>query len=189
MSSEERQPPSAATLARLISHPLRTHVLFKYVEGVTSPSRIAAGLIVPLNVVSYHTQVLFRGGALELVRTVPKRGAREHFYRAVLPADIEDAEWTELPVKLRRVLTRAVIDGSARESADALAAGGMDGAATHLSRSYFLLDDDGERELAAVLRETLERANAIDQACRERRADGATPHELVVMSFRRASRP
>jgi hypothetical protein len=163
MSTEAREPPSAGTLARLISHPLRTHVLFKYVEGVTSPSRIAAALRVPVNVVSYHTQVLVRAGALELVRTVPKRGAREHFYGAVLPADIEDAEWTELPVKLRRVLTRAVIDGSAREA--------------------------GERELAALLRETLERANAIDQACRERNADGAAPHELVVMSFRRTSRP
>jgi hypothetical protein len=189
MSTEAREPPSAGTLARLISHPLRTHVLFKYVEGVTSPSRIAAALRVPVNVVSYHTQVLVRAGALELVRTVPKRGAREHFYGAVLPADIEDTEWTELPIKLRRVLTRAVIDGSARESADALAAGGMDGAATHLSRSYFLLDEEGERELAVLLRETLKRANAIDQACRERNPDGAAPHELVVMSFRRTSRP
>jgi DNA-binding transcriptional ArsR family regulator len=189
MSTEARDPPSARTLARLISHPLRTHVLFKYVEGVTSPSRIAAALHVPVNVVSYHTQVLVRAGALELVRTQPRRGAREHLYRAVLPADIEDAEWTELPVKLRRVLTRAVIDGSARESADALAAGGMDGAATHLSRSYFLLDEEGERELAVLLRQTLERANAIDRACRERHADGATPHELVVMSFQRTSRP
>jgi hypothetical protein len=189
MHSGERDAPRAEVVARLIRHPLRMHVLFKYLEGVTSPVRIAAALPAPLNVVSYHTAVLHRAGALVLVRTVPRRGSREHFYRAVLPGDIEDVAWTDLPLKLRRVLARAVIDGSMRESADALAGGGMDGATTHLSRSYFLLDHQGERELAALLRDTLVRANAIDHASRERRTDDVVSHELVVMSFQRSSSP
>src|SRR5215216_2760142 len=108
MSAGERDPPSAEALAQLIRHPLRQHLLFKYIEAVTSPSRIAAEWQSPLNVVSYHTKVLLGAGALELVRTARRRGAQEHFYRAVLPGDIEDIEWTHIPVKLRRVLARTV---------------------------------------------------------------------------------
>jgi DNA-binding transcriptional ArsR family regulator len=174
---------------RLFQHPLRLHVLFKYAEGVTSPTTIAASLGAPLNVVSYHTQVLLRAGAIELVHTERRRGAIEHFYRALLAIEIDDEEWCELPVKLRRVLSRAVIDGAVREAVDALAGGGMDGESTHLSRNYLVLDPQGQQELASLLRDVLARANAIGLASRERAAEDAVPYEVVVMSFERASSP
>jgi hypothetical protein len=177
------------TLARLLRHPLRSHVLFKYAEGVTSPSAIASALDAPLNVVSYHTQKLLRERAIELVRTERRRGAQEHFYRAVLAREIDDAEWSALPLKLRRVLVRAVIDGATRESVDALAHGGMDDASTHLSRSYFMLDELGRSELASLLRETYARANGIGRASRARGGEDAAPCELVMLSFERASCP
>jgi DNA-binding transcriptional ArsR family regulator len=177
------------TLARLVRHPLRSHALFKYAEAVTSPSSIASALDAPLNVVSYHTNVLLRAGAIELVRTERRRGAREHFYRAVLPREISDAEWNALPVKLRRVLVRAVIDGAVRESGDALMDGGMDDPSTHLSRSYLLLDEQGRSELASLLCETYARASAIDRASRARTRTPTAPYELIIMSFQRASRP
>jgi DNA-binding transcriptional ArsR family regulator len=176
-------------LSRLFRHPLRWHALFKYAEGVTSPRAIAADLRAPLNVVSYHTQVLLRAGAVELVRTERRRGATEHFYRAVVPLEIEDDEWRRLPLKLRRVLSRALIDGAMRESVDALAAGGMDSESTHLSRTYLVLDAQGQDELAALLRDVFARVNNIGEASHERAADDAVPHEVVVMSFERASRP
>jgi DNA-binding transcriptional ArsR family regulator len=178
-----------ATLARLVRHPLRSHALFKYAEEVTSPSSIAAALGAPLNVVSYHTNVLLRAGAIELVRTERRRGAAEHFYRAVLAREIGDDAWNALPGKLRRVLVRAVIDGVLRESGDALMRGGMDDPSTHLSRSYLLLDELGRSELASLLRETYTRANAIDRASRQRTRTNAAPYELVMMSFQRASSP
>lgn len=177
------------TLSRLFRHPLRWHALFKYAERTTSPSAIAADLGAPLNVVSYHTRVLLRAGAIELVRTERRRGATEHFYRTVSALEIGDAEWAVLPVKLRRVLARAFIDGAVRECVDALAGGGMDGELTHLSRSYFELDPQGQRELASLLRDTFDRASAIGEASRERAAGAAAPHEIVIMSFARGSRP
>jgi hypothetical protein len=189
MSADEREPRIAETLANLIKHPLRQHLLFRYIDEVTSPSRIAAEWETPLNVVSYHTQVMLKAGAVELVRKARRRGTYEHFYRAVLPWDIEDVDWITIPVKLRRVLSRTVIDGGVRDAADALAAGGMDGASTHVSRSYFVLDEQGRRELASVLRAALVRANTIDEDCRARGAAEATPHEVVIMSFQRSSSP
>lgn len=174
------------TLARLIRHPVRCYALFSYSERVTSPRAIAEASDVPLNVVSYHTQVLLREGAIELVRTERRRGAREHFYRAVLAVEIGDAQWSELPAKLRRPLVRGLIDAAAREAADALVAGGMDDALAHMSRVYFALDDRARRELAALLQETYERAKAIDRASRERATGDAVRHELVMMSFARS---
>jgi DNA-binding transcriptional ArsR family regulator len=177
------------TLVRLYRHPLRWHALFQYEEQVTSPRAVAAILDVPLNVISYHTQVLLSAGAIELVRTERRRGAIEHFYRAVTPLEIEDEEWRKLPVKLRRVLARRFIDGVKREYLDALTTGGIDHESAHLSRTYLGLDEQGERELASLLRETLVQANAIRDASRERDADTERRHEVVVMSFERASSP
>jgi DNA-binding transcriptional ArsR family regulator len=176
-------------LTRLFRHPLRWQALLRYAESVTSPKAVAADLGVRLNVVSYHTQVLLRAGAIELVRTERRRGAIEHFYRAATPHEIEDEEWRQLPVKLRRVVSRAFIDGAMRESIDALARGGMDSESTHLSRLYFMLDPQGQDELAAVLREAFTRANAVADVSRERAAENRVPCELVVMSFQRTSGP
>jgi DNA-binding transcriptional ArsR family regulator len=174
------------TLARLIRHPLRQHVLFKYTEGETSPRAIAMALGARLNVVSYHTQVLLRAGVLELVRTEPRRGATEHFYRATLGSVIEDAGWAKVPVGLRRVLVRRMLEATIEEVADAVPRGGMDDPTVHMSRSYFRLDREARSELSTVLRETFARAHQIARASGQ---NDAVPYELVIFSFERGSSP
>jgi hypothetical protein len=176
-------------LGKLLRHPLRQHLLFKYAESVTSPSDVADALEEKLNLVSYHTNVLLRAGCLELVRTERRRGAREHFYRAVLTSEIHDADWEQLPVRLRRALARLTIDATFREVGDALPRGGMDGASAHVSRSFLMLDREGRDALASLLRATIADAFAIERASRDRGADDEVPFELIVMSFERASRP
>ena len=183
MGRSARDRSQSETLAHLIRHPLRAHVLFEYTEGVTSPSRIAAKLGSPLNVVSHHTQVLLRAGAIEIVRTEPRRGAKEHFFRAVVPLVVEDDDWLKLPSKLRRAMVRGVVDGAFRQTADALVAGGMDGAETHVSRNYFSLDAQGSSELAELLRDTVARAGEIASASRERQREDAKSYELVILGF------
>src|SRR3954470_15333297 len=180
---------SRESLVRLYRHPLRWHVLFMYGEDVTSPSVVAAALEVPLNVISYHTRVLLSEGASELVRPERRRGATAHVYGAVTPLEIEDEEWPQLPIKLRRVLARRFIDGIRGEYVDALTTGGMDHESTHLSRTYLTLDEQGERELALLLRKMLARVNTIGDASRDPGAEGTRRREVVVMSFDRASSP
>jgi DNA-binding transcriptional ArsR family regulator len=174
------------TLARLIAHPVRLHLLYKYAEGATSPSAIAKESGTPLNVVSYHTQVLLRAGCIELVRTERRRGARERFYRAVLGSEIDDAAWSRLPVKLRRALARLIMDTSWREAGDALPHGGMDAGTAHVSRTLLSLDERGREELAELLVDTAARAREIGNRAR---STGTAPHQLVIFSFERASRP
>lgn len=176
-------------LARMIRHPLRQRLLFEYAECVTSPSRIAAAVGEPLNVVSYHTKVLLTAGYLALVRTERRRGAREHFYRTTMATAIEDAAWGRLPLTLRRALSRGLLDSVCREAADALPQGGMDPPSTHMSRSQFTLDVQGQWELAELLLDAFNRAHAINGASRARGGDDRANYELVIMSFERASRP
>jgi hypothetical protein len=186
---DSRRGSEVDALGKLLRHPLRQHVLFKYVESVTSPRDVADALGARLNLVSYHTQVLLDAGCLELARTERRRGARQHLYRAVLTGEIQDADWERLPTRVRRALVRLTIDVGFREAGDALPRGGMDGRETHVTRIYLTLDEEGRVALASLLQATVASAFEIDQASRRRSATGKAQCELIVMSFERASRP
>ena len=89
-------------LLRAISHPLR-HRLLGMLDGRTaSPNMLARELDLPLGRVSYHIRLLADLGAIELVRTEPRRGALEHFYRAVTTVWFSEADWQKLPRSARR---------------------------------------------------------------------------------------
>jgi DNA-binding transcriptional ArsR family regulator len=175
--------------ARAMAHPLRQVLLFRYARDVTSPSKIAQALGEPVNLVSYHTRVLRQAGCVELVRVEPRRGAREHFYRAVGRGEIEDAEWERLPVSGRRWAVRRVLEDVWGEATEALPSGGMDDRTTHISRQVLSLDDRGRLELAALLRATVDAAVEIERASRARGGDAESPAELVILQFMRASAP
>ena len=70
-------------LAKALSHPLRPRILQRLADGaVASPNQLAEALGERLGNVSYHVRILRELGLVELVRTEPRRGALEHFYRA-----------------------------------------------------------------------------------------------------------
>jgi hypothetical protein len=144
---------------------------------------------VRLNLVSYHTQKLFDAGYLQLVRTERKRGAHQHFYRAVAAGEIQDGDWEDLPTRLRRVLLRRTMDEMFKEAGDALPRGGMDRRDTHMSRSFLTLDEQGRAALASLLHTTFQTALEIQEESRRRDAADQMPCELIVMSFEPASRP
>ena len=72
-------------LISALSHPLRRKILRRARDPV-SPKQLADSLREPLGNVSYHMRELADAGLLEFVRTEPRRGAVEHFYRASRPA-------------------------------------------------------------------------------------------------------
>jgi DNA-binding transcriptional ArsR family regulator len=146
----------------------RQLLLGEYGERESTPSKLAEKLGVPLNLVAYHTNVLVDAGFVELVGTRRVRGAVEHTYRTVVGRDITDDEWAALPPKVRRALSRVLVDALSRDAYRALDEGGMDGGTTHLSRSYLQLDDRGREELAALLRSTLDAVGRIEAESRGR---------------------
>ena len=175
------------SLLRAISHPLR-HRLLGMLDGRTaSPNMLARELDLPLGRVSYHIRLLNDLGAIELVRTEPRRGALEHFYRAVTTVWFSEADWQKLPRSARRgILGQNLqhIFGSVTAAADG---GGFDNPASVVLRAPLELDEQGQNELAELLRDAIERAREINLRAAERRTNGngasSVATELAILHY------
>jgi DNA-binding transcriptional ArsR family regulator len=177
-----------AQIARVLSHPLRPRILqILTLRGEASPNEIAAELGVPLGTLSYHTRLLRDAGWIELVREVPRRGAVEHFYRAVRRPFLDDTQWDTLPTGVRRRLASMTIGQVLQTAAEAAEAGGLDRANAHVARVTLELDEEGWVELSALLGQALEDAERIQQRSNERRSSRAPgalqPSELAILHF------
>jgi DNA-binding transcriptional ArsR family regulator len=176
-------------LLKAISHPLR-HRLLSLLDGRTaSPNELARELGLPLGRVSYHIRLLHDLGAIELVATEPRRGALEHFYRAVTSAWFGEGDWARLPRSARRGILGHNLQQIFGWVTSAAEAGGFDNPSSEVLRIALELDEQGCEEVSRLARETVERARAINAASAERRAaDGSTPAvntELTILHFER----
>ena len=68
--------------AKAVAHPLRARILEALAGEARSPNQLAVEFNEPLGNVSYHVVVLRDLGMIDLIDTVPRRGALEHYYRA-----------------------------------------------------------------------------------------------------------
>jgi DNA-binding transcriptional ArsR family regulator len=80
MPEHSRQAHSTNIVQRALAHPIRARILTELEKGAASPSQLAEVVEQSIGVVSYHMRVLSEAGLAELVGTVPKRGALQHFY-------------------------------------------------------------------------------------------------------------
>ena len=69
-------------LVKALAHPLRVEILIILNERMASPNELSKELEEGLSQVSYHVKVLKDFECIEMVKTEPRRGAVEHYYRA-----------------------------------------------------------------------------------------------------------
>ncbi len=102
--AQTRTSPEGITqqLAKALAHPLRVRILSSLHKGISSPNQLAQELGEPLGNVSYHVKTLLEYDCVELVKTEPRRGAVEHFYRATERAFFSDADWAKIPASARK---------------------------------------------------------------------------------------
>src|SRR5919107_5509795 len=84
-------------IAKALSHPMRARILAILNERTASPNEISEMLDERLPNVSYHVRALLDLECIELVDTAQRRGAIEHYYRAVKRPFFSDADWPQLP--------------------------------------------------------------------------------------------
>jgi DNA-binding transcriptional ArsR family regulator len=186
------RPPgetSEARIAKALAHPLRARILQRLGERVASPGDLATELGAPLGVVSYHVRMLRDYDCVELVRTEPRRGALQHFYRATARPQLDTEQWRALPSGLRRELAGETLDDLVKDLAVAADAGLLDDPEVTLSRTPLELDERSWRKLNRLLARTLEQALAIAAESAGRNAEkGAAvfPAELAILHFKRA---
>jgi DNA-binding transcriptional ArsR family regulator len=172
----KRETASAvdSRMAKALAHPLRVQLLAALNEGVASPNELAKKLNEPLTNVSYHVRMLHDLGCIELVDTEPRRGALEHYYRAIVRPFFADRDWKKLPKNTRGSISDATLQFVWDDAAEAIKTGLFDERDDrHLSRSVLCVDEQGWDDLNALLSETLDRAMQIqaDAAGRAAKAD------------------
>src|SRR5215212_7945699 len=157
-SSTNGQSPagqtSEARIAKALAHPLRARILQRLGERVASPGDLAVELGAPLGVVSYHVRMLRDYECVELVRTEPRRGALQHFYKATARPNLDENQWRTLPAGLRRELTGETIQGLVDDLAQAADAGTLEDPDVVLSRTPLELDERGWKKLNRLLART-----------------------------------
>jgi DNA-binding transcriptional ArsR family regulator len=177
-------------LLKAIAHPLR-HRLLSMLDGRTaSPNELARELGLPLGRVSYHIRLLHDLGAIELVATEPRRGALEHFYRAVASAWFGEGDWTKLPRSARRGILGHNLQQIFTWVTAAAETSGFDHATSEVLHAALELDEQGREEVSRVARDAIARARAIHDAAAERHAGAADAEplittELTILHFER----
>src|SRR5688500_18924529 len=96
-------------LVKALGHPLRAQILTVLNERVASPNELAQETGEPLGNVSYHVRLLADLDCVELVRTEPRRGAVEHYYRATVPPWLDKSAWKSLPKSLRSSVSSSAL--------------------------------------------------------------------------------
>jgi DNA-binding transcriptional ArsR family regulator len=179
-------------LVKGLAHPLRIHILRVLENRVASPSEIAEEIGAPLGNVSYHVRFLARVGLIELTSTKPRRGAVEHYYRAVAGVNVTDQAWAQVPEVVKSGMIGATLDQAGRVIGAAASSGGFDRSDAVVSRREMVVDEQGFAELAAELNGLLERVKEIERDSAKRleetqdHAEAELDAGLVMMLFEAA---
>jgi DNA-binding transcriptional ArsR family regulator len=178
-------------LVKALSHPLRTRILQLLSDRVASPNEMARALGEPLGNVSYHVRILLQHECIELVRTEPRRGALEHFYRPLVRPMLGDLEWQALSPELRNELTGRTLVDLFTDAGAAAANAGFDTDHAHMIRMLFDLDEEGWKAMSALVARTLDDAMRIQEESVNRRAEGTSAGteaagEIGLLLFERA---
>ncbi|HEX8204711.1 MAG TPA: winged helix-turn-helix domain-containing protein [Solirubrobacteraceae bacterium] len=172
-------------IVKALAHPLRIRMLTVLNQRVASPSELAGELEEPIGNVSYHMRTLADLGMVELVRTEPRRGAVEHYYRAIERPHVPASEWATLPASVRRSFS----DATGRQVLDDFTAAGKSGGfereGARLNRLELKLDQKGWEELGKVLDDAAQRVEKAAAKAKDRKSGGGDPVNAtaVLMLF------
>jgi len=174
-------------LMKALSHPWRVQILSLLVEGEWSPKMLDKELGIGLSQVSYHVKVLKDLEQIELTKTEPRRGANEHFYRAIKRVIIPEGMSAALPESARLETLGRILKLAEKDMRESLEAETFyDRPDFHASWSPLQLDDQGRGRIHDKLDELLEIIIEEEETSIERVAKGGgelIPTTLAVFAF------
>jgi len=159
-------------VAKAFAHPLRVQILIILNEKVASPNMLAQQLDESLNLVAYHVRVLEKYDCIELVDTKQRRGATEHFYRAIRRQLLSDDQWARMPESLRPGMAAAILKSIFEDIETASKSGTLDQVDdAHVSRTPMVLDQQGWGDVSDLLNSSLDRLLEIQAESSKRLAE------------------
>jgi len=146
-------------LVKSLAHELRAEILAILNELMASPNELAKELGEGLSQVSYHVKVLKDYKVITLVKTEPRRGAVEHYYRATSRAYLTDRDWHELPESVRVGMSADLFQAVVDDVVAAMEDGTFDDREDrHLSWTPLMLDEQAWASMQKLLDDTLKQA-------------------------------
>lgn len=166
---------------RSLAHELRAEILMILTERMASPNELAQMLDEGLSQVSYHVKVLKDYGRIKLVKTEPRRGAVEHYYRATADTLLPARAWREAK-GLRTVIGAGLASDLFDDLADAVDAQKLTEADSHINRILLLLDAEGRENVNAIVKRVAEEIEK-EQRASASRVTKAKGEAVVVMPY------
>jgi DNA-binding transcriptional ArsR family regulator len=174
-------------IAKALSHPMRARILVILNERVASPNEIAETIDERLPNVSYHVRALLELGCIELVDTAQRRGAIEHYYRAIIRPFFSDRDWKRIPRSARQTISDTALEIVWQDVSDAVKAGTFDGRPDrYLTHSPMVLDEQGWTEMTAVMAKAFAEAEKVESRSAgrlKRSKEDGVPTRVVLMQF------
>jgi DNA-binding transcriptional ArsR family regulator len=174
-------------IAKALSHPMRARILVILGERVASPNEIAELIEERLPNVSYHVRALLDLGCIELVDTAQRRGAIEHYYRAVLRPFFTDRDWKRIPRSGRQAISDTALRVIWEDVAEAVNAGTFDSRPDrYLTHTPMVLDEEGWAEASRAMTDALAELERIESRSASRlkkSGEAGVPTRVVLMQF------
>ena len=143
-------------LVKALAHPLRVEILTILNERMASPNELSKELEEGLSQVSYHVKVLKDFECIEMVKTEPRRGAVEHYYRATERAYLTDRDWRALPASMKSGVSSSAVEMVIEDVVASLKGGAFDAREDrHISWTPGIVDEQGWGESVDLVNETL----------------------------------
>ena len=118
---------------------------------------------------SYHVAALLELGTIELVDTAQRRGAIEHYYRAIVRPFFSDRDWKRLPRSGRQAISDSILQIVWDDASESIKAGTFEARADrHLAHSRMVLDEQGWEEMTKLLNGVLSEVEKIEAGSRSR---------------------
>jgi len=174
-------------LVKALAHPLRVEILTILNERMASPNELSKELEEGLSQVSYHVKVLKDFECIEMVKTEPRRGAVEHYYRATSRAYLTDRDWRSLPDSIKPGMSASGLKMIIDDVVGAINGGSFNSREdVHMSWTPGVVDEQGWTESVDLVNETLERLIKIHESSVKRLAksgEEGIPATTVLMNF------
>lgn len=174
-------------LVKALAHPLRVEILIILNERMASPNELSKELEEGLSQVSYHVKVLKDYDCIEMVKTEPRRGAVEHYYRATARAFLSDQDWQHLPDSIKPGMSADLFRMILDDVAGSIVGGAFDARDDrHMSWTPGVVDEKGWGETVKLIANTLDRVVEIQSKSATRLAKSGKqgfPATVALLHF------
>ena len=167
-------------LIKALAHPLRVEILAILNDRMASPNELSKELEEGLSQVSYHVKVLKDFKCIRMVKTEPRRGAVEHYYRATARAFLTSEMVKDLPKSAQRASYGTVLVDANQDLTTALESGKFDQRDDYVVARIPTTMDGQAREKAAKLGDKfIEDFLLIEEESALRRTEGKGDREEI----------